>query len=145
MNLRHITPKRNLSNIYEDGVLRPASNLGIRQQSSDSGHVAFELDPQSDALYRMFPYLKAHLRLQEGDFFILDFDGDRLIADGYHPIELSQYKIQIQHLVGQHGFTMDDYDSVGLFRFIQGEVPLRYLAEESRERLENFLSLQSRK
>lgn len=141
MILRHVTLKRRLSGIYECGALYPAAELGMRMGSADKEYVSFELNPTTEALIKVFPILKSNPFgiVKQGDQFELLFDGNKMMDDGFTIDLLSQHKIQIREYIGQNGFTEEDYESIGEFVFVRSRVSLKYLTEESRERLEDYL------
>lgn len=141
MILRHVTLKSKLSSIYQHEALLPAAELGIRMESADKDYVAFELNPTSDALVRIFPMLKSNPlhSVMDGDQFELLFDGKRMLAEGFLLKQLNQHKIQIRPYIGQNGFSEEEYESIGEFVFVLSRVPIKYLTEDSRARLEDYI------
>ncbi|MGE7828838.1 hypothetical protein [Paenibacillus sp. NPDC093718] len=143
MILRHVTLKSKLSSIYQHEALLPAAELGIRMRSADKDYVAFELNPTSDVLVRIFPMLKSNSfnskSVMDGDQFELLFDGKKMSAEGFLIEQLNQLKIQIRPYIGQNGFTEEEYESIGAFVFVQSRVPIKYLTEDSRATLEDYI------
>jgi len=139
VNLRHITLKRRLEKIYRDGCLNPADSS--RTNSFDSSYVAFELDPTSDVLVKIFPAIKSNLleAFEEGDQFELIFDGTRLVSDGMKLEILSQNKLQLIDYVELDVMTREEYESIGEFVFFKGKVSLEYLTSDSNDKLNEYL------
>jgi len=132
MILRHVTLRRRLPSIIQCNALN-AEVLTIRE-SNDGRYTAFEVNPTSNVLVRIFPIIKSDFFddfLME-DIFELCFDGERMIADGLILENLNQNKSQLLHLVKDGTLTEDEFMTIGEFRFIRGEVSLDYLTSDSR-------------
>lgn len=141
MILRHVTLKKYLPKIVEINSLYAEAHR-VRKISADGGYNAFEVNPISNVLVRIFPLIKSNPfnTYVEGDQFELLFDGDRMLADGLVLEDLGQSKIQLQYLVHIAKITTEEYESIGQFRFIAGEVSLNYLTQESRDNLNNYIN-----
>ncbi|MDU4589933.1 hypothetical protein [Clostridium sp.] len=140
MILRHVTLKKNLKQIYEDGCLDSTKTL--RKRSSDKDYVSFELEPSSDVLVRIFPMLKSNLisTVHDGEQFELLFDGEKMLEDGIQLERVNQSKIQLKAYQENGEITQEEYYSIGEFVLIKGKVSLKYLTDISKDMLEEFIN-----
>jgi hypothetical protein len=136
MILRHTTHKDNLSKIVEEGCL----NGKYFEREKDIQHVSFELNPQNNVLTDNFYRMKNKGNQQ--DYFFLEFDGQRLIDAGYAILdkigEQKFSKVEITFILKD--LTTEEYEGIGNYRFVHGEVPLEFLTEESKMRLNELLN-----
>ncbi|MDF9495168.1 hypothetical protein P5772_22100 [Bacillus cereus] len=145
MILRHVTSKQNLSSILEDGYLKPTSNPG----KPDHECVSFEIYNGSVALIKCLLEQKS---LKEDEIISLFFDGNMMTEEGLPPVRnvhasaysKSELQVYIPKVVNHPDvgpmkvgglLTQDEYDSIGDYRFVQGNVPLKYLTSETKQLL----------
>jgi hypothetical protein len=143
MILRHVTLKRRIPSIIESNALNAEAFI-IRTRSNDGSYNAFEVNPTSDVLVRIFPIIKSNPieSFSEEDIFELSFDGDRMFADGLILEDMNQNKVQLWYLVTEGVLTEEEFLSLGEFKFIRGEVSLEYLTNECKRRLDEFIKSQ---
>jgi uncharacterized protein YbgA (DUF1722 family) len=137
--LRHVTLKRRLIKIYNDGYLDPTASS--RKLSSDNKFIAFELNPKNETLIKIFHVLKSNPldTFTAKDVFELTFDGNKMIADGKVLETLTQNKYQLINYIKSGFISQQEYDSIGDFIFVKGKISLDYLTKESKNRLEEFI------
>ncbi|CEG25676.1 hypothetical protein [Bacillus sp. B-jedd] len=144
MILRHITLSINIPSILEDGYLKPANKPGCM----DHDCVSFEVYNGSNAFIKCCMHEEG---LDEEDIVPLYFDSNKMNEDGYYPVEKvyekayskKELEVNIKKEVFHKEFgmisigiiTQEEYDSIGEYRFVKGKVPLKYLTEESKQRL----------
>jgi hypothetical protein len=142
LNLRHITLKKNLQSIYNDGALEASKTL---RNGMDKEYVAFELNPNTDVLLDIFHKLKSNdlsnVHISPDDVFELIFDGNKMLADGIEIVEKvgGNSKVEISIALPQWGITEKDWMSIGEYRFVKGKASLQYLTEESSKKLHAYL------
>lgn len=137
MRIRHITDKKGLEAIIKYGGLDSKFN----KRTHDLEYISFQCNPENDFLTRHFHLLK---NWNASDTFELNFDGDRLINDGYKihdNIEGRRFNKQadIGWKLREHNITFsdDEVDNVE-YCFIRYNVPLSYLTDESKELVNKF-------
>jgi len=140
MFLRHITLKKWLKAIYESECLDPSKTP---RHGIDREYMSFELNPVSDILFRAFPKLKSNpiSNIQDGEQFELLFDADKMQTDGIELVEKvgANSKRELEMTLRLSGFSKQEIESVGEYRFIKGKVSLKYLTSESKRQLEQFI------
>lgn len=141
MKLRHITLKKSLQSIYNDGALDASKTL---RNGVDKEYVAFELNPKTNVLFNIFHKLKSNdllnVHISPDDVFELIFDGNKMLADGIQIEKVGgNGKVEISTALSQWGITEKDWISIGEYRFVKGKVSLQYLTEKSTEKLRAYL------
>lgn len=137
MILRHITNRKSLNNIIAEGCLNPQHN----RRKHDRGFVSFELNPVSNFLVDNFHILK---NWSSADTFELLFDGNKLeehgyeIVDNIEGIRFNKLSDVGMGLNGHISFTDEDLEGIGDCRFIKGTVPLEFLIEDTKEKIEKW-------
>ncbi|OAB39290.1 hypothetical protein PMSD_05010 [Paenibacillus macquariensis subsp. defensor] len=135
MILRHTT----LISLLREISCEDALDGKYHKRAKDIGHVSFELNPQNDYLSNNLYLLNKRGNID--DYFYLEFDGERLEADGYKIIDkingIRMTKLEIKITLPE--MSEDQYHGIGEYRFIEGKIPLIYLTDDSRERLNVFL------
>lgn len=137
MIIRHITDKKILEAIIKHGCLDSVFN----KRTHDRDYISFQFNPANDFLTQHFHLLK---NWNASDIFELNFDGNRLLKDGFEihdSIEGTKFnkKIDIGWKLREHNikFSNNDVNNVE-YCFIKYKVPLSYLTEESKEKVNKF-------
>ncbi len=133
--LRHVTNKRFLYSIINEGKLSDEFLLGKKDRS----HISFESNPKTNTLVENFHILKQELGWKKNDIFELQFDAKKLHENGYkilNNIEGKYYSKVELDIVIDHKVS----HLVGDYVFIKGEVPLKYLTDESKSNLLNWIN-----
>ena len=115
-------------------------NLGglsstFNQRKHDMGYISFELNPPSNELCRIYPYLK---NCDPEDLVELIFDKDKLLNDGFSILDTIPGKEMTKTELGYYNC---DLSLIGEYAFIESFVPLTYLTEESRKSLAKTYTL----
>ncbi|MFT5874501.1 MAG: hypothetical protein ACI8WT_003471 [Clostridium sp.] len=141
MILRHVTLRKMLPSIIQCNALNAEAFI-IRKEHIDGKYNAFEVNPTSNVLLRIFPIIKSNSfnNFSAEDIFELNFDGDRMIADGLVLEDLNQHKMQLRYLLKTGKLTEDELMTIGEFRFVRGEVSLDYLTSDCSRILNEVIS-----
>lgn len=135
MILRHITLVENLQSIIKDGCLDARYS---RRKSVDKGYIALEEYKGNDVMLDIAVLAKsgAGKKFTRDSFFSLYFDSIQMEHDG---IVLVTDGIRITKRENEFWkLSSTDYDAIGEYRFIYGQLSLNYLTCESRKALDHM-------
>ena len=134
MIIRHTTQVKFLQSIMTDGFLNPSHNP--KRFSCDKEYISFEKYTGSNTLVNLYIKLK---KIKKEEAFELFFDSDLMEKDGLELVAKFHNggihtKLELKDML-----TEEEYNSVGDYIFVRGCVSLKYLTEECRNKLENFM------
>lgn len=122
--LRHITQKKHLKSIFEDGFLDAEKTL--RNFGEDSNYISFELNPESDVLFKLYPKLKSSsliVNVKDGEQFELLFDGEKMIEDGIEIKKnfggMSKKELEILIDNPEYNLSREEWESIGKYVFVK--------------------------